>query len=153
MQNIIQRNLISRMGVLRDWAEKYFAYKGPNVDRLVPTEEAYNDFVREMKTQNWKPNTFSKRLDDFARWCPWILEKNPKDKCNSQGRVFDTSVWVKNAAGKDVHPECYYMRTVPDYKPLMDEEGAQGDQTEKRQLTRIQELAMMTDENGNPAPF
>ncbi|MBR2290810.1 MAG: hypothetical protein IJ868_00650 [Prevotella sp.] len=153
MQNIIQRNLISRMGPLRDWAEKYFAYRGPNVDRMVPTEEAYNDFIRETKAQNWKPNTFSKRLGDFAKYCPWILEKNPKDKCNSQGRVFDTTRTVKNAAGNDVNPECYYMRTVPDYKPLLDEEAAQAVSRQSKQKTGHEELDFLTDENGEPMAF
>ena len=118
MGNIKRRHLLAKMGdSFREWAEAYFSYDGGNVNRLVPCEEAYNDFIRTTKSNTWKQNTFTRTLRAFAEYAPWIREMNPKEVQNTQGRVFDYKVTVKNAAGRDVNPECYYLQTVDGWQP------------------------------------
>lgn len=119
MDNIVQRNLLSRMAVddFKGWAEAFFSPDGGNVNRKVPREECLNSFIRMARPQGkWSAKRFTQTLHAFAKWAPWIAEIDPKELCDSQGRVFDNDVWVTGENQRQVHPMCYYLRTNPDYR-------------------------------------
>lgn len=120
MDNIVQRNLLSRMSVddFKGWAESFFSPDGGNVNRKVPREECLNSFIRMARPQGkWSAKRFTQTLHAFARWAPWIAEIDPKELCDSQGRIFDNDTWVTTENNKQVHPMCYYLRTDPDWHP------------------------------------
>lgn len=123
MGNITKRNLMSRMGDnFRDWAESYFAPDGTHVNCLVPKDDAYNDFIRTARPRTqWTMKGFTMTVRTFCQWAPWIEELNPREYQNSQGRVFDNDAWVKDANGGDKHPECYYLKTNPDWRADADD--------------------------------
>lgn len=114
MGNIAKRNLLSRMGDnFKDWAESYFAPDGGHVNRLIPKEDCYNEFIHTARPRNQVTmKGFTMVVRAFVQWAPWIAELNPVEFQNSQGRVFDNDTWVKDANGNDKHPECFYLRTV-----------------------------------------
>ena len=114
MGNIIKRNLMSKMGDnFREWAEAYFAPDGSHVNRLVPKDDAYNDFIRTARPRSqWTMKGFTMSVRAFCQWAPWIAELDPEEYRNTQGRVFDPDNYIKDAQGRDKHPECFYLRTM-----------------------------------------
>lgn len=152
MDNIITRNLLSRMGDnFREWAEAYFSPDGGNVNRLAPREEAYNDFIRVGKPRsNWTMKGFSKSVEVFAQWAPWIEEINPQEYQNTQGRIFDSSAWVKDANGRDKHPECFYLRTKSNWKADADTTSAKAT-ADTPTPEELHQTELFAQENGDQA--
>ena len=91
MGNVTLRNLLAEMGqAFKDWADAYFAAdpetaEGPNINTMIPKEDALNDFMIKTNTKGWTTNKFTKSLKAYCRF--YGYEYNPKAFQNSQGRI------------------------------------------------------------------
>ena len=86
MGNVTLRNLLAEMGqAFKDWADAFFDKDGENIDRLMPKEEALNEFIKMTNTKGWTTNKFTKALRAYCRYYGFVY--NPKNFQNSQGRI------------------------------------------------------------------
>ena len=88
MTNVVTRNLITQMGgdIFINWADIYFCEDGENVDKLVPKEEAFRDFMETSKVKMWTTQTFTKSLRAYCKYAPHILELDPIE-LKKNGRI------------------------------------------------------------------
>lgn len=89
MDNIVRRKWKADMGAsFEDWAATYFAEDGDNLDRLLPRQAAYDDYVRTSGIgSKYTMHKFTAQLRSFCRYCDYVDELNPREFCNSQGRI------------------------------------------------------------------
>ncbi|MBK5721315.1 hypothetical protein JGH11_10570 [Dysgonomonas sp. Marseille-P4677] len=107
MANVIDRNLRTEMtDVFYNWAEVYFSPGSPNCDNLIERAKALKDFMDETKQGKWTTNKFTKALKAYCRYAPHILELDPVEFKNSQGRIIR-----KSKTEKDKPVEMIYVRT------------------------------------------
>lgn len=88
MNNIINRKLKADMGAnFEDWAYSYFSPESGRLDNFIVREKAYLDFKQFSGMNKITTQAMTKKLRAFAELCPYIKELNPKEFCNSKGRI------------------------------------------------------------------
>jgi len=89
MGNIVRRKWKADMGAtFEDWAATYFAPEGDHLDRLLPRQEAFDDYVRTSGIgSKYTMHKFTAQLRAFCRYRDYVDELNPRELCNSQGRI------------------------------------------------------------------
>ena len=88
MENIIRRKYKADMGNnFEDWANSYFSPDSEHLDSFIVREKAFADYKSFSGVNKITMQRFTKALKGFVALCPYIEELNPKDLCNSQGRI------------------------------------------------------------------
>lgn len=88
MENIIRRKYKADMGNnFEDWANSYFSPDSEHLDSFIVREKAFADYKSFSGVSKITMQRFTKALKGFVALCPYIEELNPKDLCNSQGRI------------------------------------------------------------------
>lgn len=88
MENIIRRKYKADMGNnFEDWANSYFSPDSEHLDTFIVREKAFADYKSFSGVSKITMQRFTKALKGFVALCPYIDELNPKDLCNSQGRI------------------------------------------------------------------
>ena len=88
MKNIIIRKNMAVAGDnFMDWASNYFSEDSSNLNTKLEKEKVYNDCISSANMPKMTPHTFTKKLKAFVAVADWIMELNPKDLQNSDGRI------------------------------------------------------------------
>lgn len=88
MENVTARTLRSEMtDIFFDWAQVYFSPESENCNTLKPKTEALKAFGDDTKNMKWTMNKFSKALKAYCRYADYIIDLNPKELCNTSGRI------------------------------------------------------------------
>lgn len=88
MDNIIKRKYKADMGNnFEDWANSYFTADSGHLDTFIVREKAFADYKSFSGINKITMQRFTKALKGFVALCPYIDELNPKEHCNSQGRI------------------------------------------------------------------
>lgn len=121
MSNIIFRKFLRDMSEnFKDWAEGYFSIDekgfGEHVNCEVVREDAFNDYKRFSGVSKITMQKFSKSLKGFCYTCDYVDCMNPKEMCNSGGRILRR---VENPVTKQKEQrEMIYIRTVQEAQKL-----------------------------------
>ncbi|OJU36235.1 MAG: hypothetical protein BGN96_04570 [Bacteroidales bacterium 45-6] len=107
MNNVVDRNLRTEMtDIFFNWAEVYFSPGSPNCDKCVPRTLAMTDFEKETRQTKWTTQKFTQALKAYCRYADHIIELNPRELMNSQGRI------IRRHESKPGSPvEMIYVRT------------------------------------------
>lgn len=89
MANIITRKLKADMGEsFEEWATGYFSEESGRLDQELEKQQVVDDLKREVPIlAKMTPQKFQQKLAAFVALCPYIDELNPKELCNSSGRI------------------------------------------------------------------
>ena len=110
MMNIVKRKYKADMGAnFEDWATGYFSLEGLNLDKPIPRESVLNDYMNYSKVTRITTQSFTRKLKAFVNLCPWIAELNPKELCNSSGRI-QTSIDTGSGIRKTL--DMIYLRSA-----------------------------------------
>ena len=110
MMNIVKRKYKADMGAnFEDWATGYFSLEGLNLDKPIPRESVLNDYMNYSKVTRITTQSFTRKLKAFINLCPWIAELNPKELCNSSGRI-QTSIDTGSGIRKTL--DMIYLRSA-----------------------------------------
>lgn len=105
MGNVLSRTYMALMGEpFFNWAEVYFSENSGNIDRLIPRDEAFEDFKKISKINGWSTQKFSSSLKYYCLNSSKIIELNPTELKNNSGRI------IKKHEGKST--EMIYVRTT-----------------------------------------
>jgi hypothetical protein len=87
MDNVSKRNLQTTMGLnFEAWAAVYFSEGSSNIDRLIPKEEAFEEFNKKNKSLNWSTQKFTSAVKAFCHYHGYEL--NPMELRNTkEGRI------------------------------------------------------------------
>ena len=122
MENIRQRKLKRDMGEnFEEWAYQYFAEDSGHLDEQLVRTDVFEDYKRYSNVSTVKMKSFTRKLKAFAQICPYIVEMDPEEYRNSQGRNIVTRsaddpmnpsrtktvemVYMRSVKGKDKEPE------------------------------------------------
>ena len=87
MENIRTRKLKREMGEnFEEWAYQYFAEGSGHLDVQLVRTEVFDDYKRYSNVSSVKMKSFTRKLKAFAEVCPYILEIDPREYRNAQGR-------------------------------------------------------------------
>ena len=126
MENIIRRKYKADMGNnFEDWANSYFSPDSEHLDSFIVREKAFADYKSFSGVNKITMQRFTKALKGFVALCPYIEELNPKDLCNSQGRIvrkdndgnLRSCGTAETAAGGGTEPADPTLMFVPDERP------------------------------------
>lgn len=90
MDNIVRRKWKADMGDnFEDWAATFFAPESGNLDRFLVRQDAFDTYVRSIGNlgKNYSMRKFTAQLRAFCAYAPHVSELNPRELCNSQGRI------------------------------------------------------------------
>ena len=91
MANIRTRKLKREMGEnFEEWAYQYFAEGSGHLDVQLVRTEVFEDYKRYSNVSSVKMKGFSRKLKAFAQVCPYIVEMDPEEFRNAQGRNIST---------------------------------------------------------------
>lgn len=119
MDNIIKRKYKADMGTnFEDWAASYFSEESGRLNELLVRENVFADFKQATGVNKITMQAFSKKLRSFVALCPHIECLNPKDMCNSSGRIIRKETIAPGLPQKAV--EMIYLKKIEDTTPWRD---------------------------------
>ena len=98
MQRVFERMNEADMGDdFAEWADLYFSTEGTNLNREMPVNEAYINFMTESNSndKHWNSKRFNKALKAFCENMNYTL--NPPEKCGKDGHI---TMWHDGKATK-----------------------------------------------------
>lgn len=88
MDNVNKRNLRTEMTeAFKNWADVFFDPEGAHCNTLVTKDDAFKDFKDKTSLHKWTTNKFTKALKAWAKYTEWVMELDPNQFKNSQGRI------------------------------------------------------------------
>lgn len=110
MANMEKRRLKAAMGSnFEDWANGYFSLEGGHLDVELPRDDVFADYIRFANINRITMQSFTKKLKNFVKLCPWVEIMNPPEMCNSSGRIQKA---VTLATGTVKTKDMIYLRSV-----------------------------------------
>ena len=130
MENVVLRGLLAEMGdQFYNWAIIYFAPNSENCDKLMSKQLAFKTYQKETGQYKWQMNKFTVALKAFAEYADYVIQLDPNEFKNSQGRIsrkapiFDEKTLtpiIDPKTGKPIMKttEMFYLQTKEDLNPL-----------------------------------
>lgn len=104
MDNVNQRNLLSIMGNLHNWAQVYLSEEGGKLDTFITREEAFADY-NFYNGKKVSPQLFANRLRAFCKFYGYVF--NPKEYLNKQNNI------IKKVEPKIYNPASNTWTPIP----------------------------------------
>lgn len=110
MANMEKRRLKAAMGSnFEDWANGYFSLESGHLDVELPRDDVFADYIRFANINRITMQSFTKKLKNFVKLCPWVDILNPPEMCNSSGRIQKA---VTLATGGVKTKDMIYLRSL-----------------------------------------
>lgn len=104
----IEINIIKNIAdelIFKSWADIFFSETSGNTDRLIPRDDAFEDFRSTSKVYNWSTNKFTGLLKSYCLNSDRLIKLNPTELQNQGERI------IKQHKGRTT--EMIYVKSLP----------------------------------------
>lgn len=111
MENVVLRGLLDDMTApFYDWAMVYFSPGSENCDVILAREDAFTAFKQYTGNKTWVINRFTTALKAFCQYAEHIVQLDPEEMKNNQGRIIRKRIDPFTKKSKSY--EAIYVQTL-----------------------------------------